>query len=117
MVHSCPPHFSLIRVSSSGSVTNQHAAVTNGLHSGRGFRYSRAPGIRAHVARVAGKEPVMAFEVFHAVLQFSVFSFVEILYDVCPGTFAVFKVPLHILDEDGQALISKSELGRTAIVP
>ena len=44
--------------------------------------YRGSPFVRAYVAGVSRKEPVVAIEVLHAVLQFAVFGLVEIFNDL-----------------------------------
>ena len=69
-----------------------------------GSRDSGAPVAGADVAGVAGEEPAMAGEIFHAVLEFAVFRFVEFFDNFCAGGFCALVVRFDIFDENGEAL-------------
>jgi len=73
------------------------------------MRDGGAPVGGVDVAGVAGEEPVVAGEIFHAVLEFAVLRFVEFFDNSCAGEFCALVVRLEIFDEDGEALGAGAE--------
>src|SRR5262249_4565773 len=72
-----------------------------------------SPLIRAHVASMPRKEPMMAGEIFGPVLTLAILSLMQVLDNPSAHGFRSFEMAIHILEEHRQALSSISQLRGT----
>ncbi len=64
---------------------------------------------------VPREEPVVALQIFHSILKFTVFGFVGFFDDVGSPGACVRVMGLNILNEDGEALCCAAEFGGTRL--